>query len=36
MKKRGNMVNIVNWFGFDRAADKDNGCEVPLKEDDYS
>jgi len=33
MKKRMNMDNVVNWFGFNRAADKDGGY-VPLNEDD--
>lgn len=30
MKKRVNMVNFVNWFGFDRAANKDGGYGFPL------
>jgi len=24
------MVNFVNWFGFDRAANKDGGYGFPL------
>lgn len=31
MKKRVNMANFVNWFGFDRAANKDGGSGSPLK-----
>jgi hypothetical protein len=30
MKRRGNMDNFVNWFGFNRAADKDGGS-CPLE-----
>ncbi len=29
MKIRKNIVNFVNWMGFDKAAGRDNGC-VPL------
>ncbi len=31
MKRRVNMVNFVNWFGFDRAANKDGGYGFPLR-----
>ena len=30
MTRRVNMVNFVNWFGFDRAANKDGGYGFPL------
>ena len=33
MKKRMNMDNVVNWFGFNRAADKDGGSKIPRKAD---
>ena len=31
MEKRRNMDNVVNW-GFNRAADKDNGSDFPRKD----
>jgi hypothetical protein len=32
MKTRKNIVNFVNWMGFDKAAGRDNGCGFPRKD----
>lgn len=31
MTRRVNMVNFVDWFGFNRAANKDGDCGFPLR-----